>query len=224
MSATANTHQFGGNGRTGGLIYTGAGAPTKDNDASNGYHVGDTWLDTTNFRVYDCIAEAAAAAVWLSNTWFNQIAASSAITASSTETPFDQAPAVFPANLLKVGTRIKFRGQVIATATNSTDTLTIKVKLGSTVIFNSGALDVANNDISYFDGEITVRDIGATGHIVANGIGTIGTEGTSTDKAFKLASTAIDTTATQALTVTAQWSTTNAGNSCRSDGLTVEVK
>lgn len=155
---------------------------------------------------------------------YSNVAASAAITASSTETAFDK-KYTLSANQLKVGDVIRVKGQVIATTTNSTDTLTVKLYLGGlagTAIFTSGAVDVANNDICVFEAILIVRSIGATGTFVASGYVSLGASGTATMKEFNLGSTAVDTTGDLDLTVSGKWSTTDAGNSCRLDMLTVE--
>lgn len=158
---------------------------------------------------------------------YTNTAASTAVTASSTETEFDTAYTA-PGGSLRAGQRIKIRFQGIATATNSTDTLTIKLYIGGktgTALISMAATDVANNDVFTGEYELIVRSDGASGTIV--GVGTYksipAAEGTMTIKDDILASTAIDTTAAQRLCVSATWSTTNAGNSCRLDVFTVSI-
>jgi predicted RecA/RadA family phage recombinase len=152
---------------------------------------------------------------------FEQIVPSTAVANTTVETAFDQSYTI-PANTLRAGDKLRIRGQVIATATNSTDTLTVKLKIGATVIAVTAAVDVANSDIAYFDAEVVIRTDGANGTFVATGTEALGTPGTVTAKPFNLASTAIDTTAAQAVTMSATWSVTNAGDSCRSDQLSLE--
>lgn len=154
-------------------------------------------------------------------------AASSAITASSSEALFDKYYTI-PANSLRPGQLIKVRFQGIATATNGSDTLTIKLKIGGlsgTALISMAAQDVADNDVFQGEYEIIIRTVGAAGTMI--GCGTYksvpAAEGTMTVKDDILASTAIDTTADQVVGVTAQWSSTNAGNSCRLDFLRVEM-
>ncbi len=167
-----------------------------------------------------CLVKSFAAAQQL----YASTAASAAITATATETAFDKTY-TFAADQLKVGDVIKIYGQVIATATNSTDTLTVKVYFGNglsgTAIGTSGALDVANNDICIFDITLIIRTVGATGTFVASGFITIGVPGTATVKTYAIASTTFDSTGTMVVTPSATWSSTNAGNSCRLDALTV---
>lgn len=150
---------------------------------------------------------------------YESVAASAAVHDSLTATAFDKSYTI-PANTLKVGDVLTIEGQGIATATVSTDTLAVAVKIGTTAIVSIPATDVADNDIFYFRITLIVRTIGASGTIVADAIYNIGVPGTATTRAQKLASTAIDTTATQAITVVATWSTTNA-NSVRLDILTI---
>lgn len=152
----------------------------------------------------------------------NNVAASSAISNTTTETTFSNGTVTIPKNSVRAGTVIRFRGQGIATSTNSTDTLKVKGYIGSTALFDTGALDVANNDTFWFDGRITFRTVGASGTLVAEGTVTIGTAGTVTVKHFYLASTAVDTTEDMTLTFKATWSVASASNSCRLDVLTVE--
>lgn len=153
-------------------------------------------------------------------------AAGTALTNSTTETALGTAP--IAANILTVGSLIKVRYQGIATATNSTDTLAIKLYIGGltgTALISHAATDVANNDVFTGEYEMIVRTIGSTGTIV--GVGTYksipAAEGTMTIKDDILASTTIDTTAAQNIVVSGTWSVANAGNSCRLDFLRLEI-
>ena len=154
-------------------------------------------------------------------------AASTAISATSSETAFDTSYTI-PANTLRAGSVIKVRFQGIATATNSTDTLTIKLYIGGltgTAIFTSTATDATNNDIFTGEGIIVIRTIGSSGTFVASGSYTKveGASGSATRVDFVTASTAIDTTTSKAVTASATWSTNSASNSCRMDIFAVEV-
>lgn len=131
-----------------------------------------------------------------------------------------------PANALTAGTVIKIKYQGIATATNSTDTLTIRLLIGTTALLVGTATDVANNNI--FAGEFTlvIRTVGASGTMVGYGTHTEApaASGTASHATTEiLASTTIDTTSTQVIGVEADWSVAHAGNSCRLDMLVVEM-
>ncbi len=150
------------------------------------------------------------------------VAASAAVSNTVTETAFDQSVTI-PANYLKAGDVIRIRCQAIATATNSTDTLNLKLYLGSVEIAATGAVDVANNDVGYFDVDIVIRTIGASGTLVAAGVQALGVEGTVTAKPLKNASETIDTTAANAVAVKATWSVASASNSVRLDVMNVQL-
>ncbi len=147
-----------------------------------------------------------------SETLYVNAADSTAISNVATITAFDLSYTI-PANMLRVGDIIRVKAQAIATATNSTDTLVITLKIGSTTVIATAAVDVANNDIGTIDAEFVIRTIGASGTFIASGEQSLGVPGTVTSKPFILGSTAIDTTATQAITVSATWSVASASNS-----------
>lgn len=156
---------------------------------------------------------------------YDNVAASAAVSNTVTETLFNKSYTI-PANFLQVGDVLRIRGQVIATATHSTDTLTLKLYLGGlagTAIISSGAVDVADGDIGFFDVTIVIRTIGASGTFVATGLYSLGVPGTVTAKPFLKASSAIDTTASKVLGIGATWSVADAGNSARLDIFTVEI-
>lgn len=150
---------------------------------------------------------------------YSSVAASTAVTATTVPTKFDQ-NYTFPANSLQAGTTIRIIEEAIVTAANSTDTLTLDLMIGATVVATTGAIDVVTNDVFEFVSEIEVRTAGASGTIVATTIVNTAT-GSATFKPIALASTAIDTTATQQVAVRATWSTNNAGNSVRQDVLNI---
>lgn len=142
----------------------------------------------------------------------NNVADSTTITNVTAETTFSNGTITIPKNTLKVGDSIRIRGLVVFVATNSTDTAQIKVKLGSTSIVDTGAIDNANADVCQFDITLVVRTIGATGTIVGQATYSDGVLGTATTRTAVLASTSIDTTAAITITVTQTTSVANAGN------------
>lgn len=164
---------------------------------------------------------------WLGGIVKASVAASAALTASSTETLLDSYST--PANTLGAGSVVKVRYQGIATATNATDTLTIKVYVGGlagTAILTGTATDVADNNIFAGEALIQIRTAGASGTLVAVGTHTDvpAASGTATHGITEItASTTVDTTAAQVIGVSAKWSTTSASNSCRLDIFVVEI-
>lgn len=165
---------------------------------------------------------------WLGGVVYNAVAASAAHTNTTTEALFDKQYSI-PANTLKAGTVIKVRYQGIATATDSTDTLTIKLYIGGltgTAILTGTATDVANNNIFAGEAMIVVRTAGASGTFVAVGTHTDvpAASGTAAHSITEItASTTIDTTAAQVIGVGADWSVATTSNSCRLDIMVVEI-
>lgn len=127
----------------------------------------------------------------------------------------------FPANTLLVGQRIAFSASLEATSTNSTDTLTVKMRLGGTtltgtVIWTSAAIDVANGDSCRVTGELFVTAIGSSsGSITAACLGA-GPDATGTAAGSSDVNVvgSLNTEAALLLELTADWSVQSASNSC----------
>lgn len=149
-------------------------------------------------------------------------AASTVLTSFTTITAFDKSYTI-PANFLQVGDVIRIRAQCFCVATNSTDTLVFTLKIGSTTIIATAAVDVANSDVGYITADLVVRSIGASGTFVGTGVQSLGVPGTATAKPYALASTTIDTTATQLITANATMSVSNSGNQIRLDILDISL-
>lgn len=175
-----------------------------------------------NFLVPNGDGTVVKATVDATQTLYVSTAASAAISNVSAITAFDKSFTI-AANTLQVGDIIRIYAQGIATATNSTDTLTITLKIGSTTVVATAALDVANNDIFQIEAFLVIRTIGASGTFVTSGYNLIGPPATAAQISFFKASTTIDTTAAQAITVSATWSVASASNSVRLDVLHVEL-
>ena len=146
---------------------------------------------------------------------------------ANTDTAFSLSYTI-PANSLAAGDILRIRGQGLVVAAANTDTLTIKVKIGSTTIATSPAPDTVTNDIFAFDIDVVIRTIGATGTYVAGGWMFMGTPAAAAGAAdissgSFVGSTAINTLTTNAITVTANWSVADAGDSARLDILSVEL-
>jgi hypothetical protein len=147
---------------------------------------------------------------------------STAVTTSSTETDFDVSKSINGAELV-AGDVIEVFAQGVATATNSTDTLTIKLYMATEVIATIAATDVANSDAFSIHAFITIETAGASGKLRAGGWTAIGASGTGAATHFRLASASEDISAALvAVKVSAKWSTTNSGNSCKLEQLVVK--
>ncbi len=155
------------------------------------------------------------------------VAASTAVSATTTETIFDNSLWQAAADELTVGTVIRYTFWGIVTADNSSDTLAIELYIGGisgTPICVIAASDVAANDIFKGSAIVTIRTIGSSGTFVATNRNMVpaATGFATTDGV--IASTAVNTEGTLDFVVSAVWSSTNAGNSCRIDGVIVEIK
>ena len=169
---------------------------------------------------------------WLGGLLYQNVAASTALSNTTTETMFSTF-ATIPANTLIAGSTIKIRYQGIATATNSTDTLAIKLyiatvttagSIAGTALISAAAVDVANNDTFRGEAVVCIRTAGASGTLVADATyKTTAAEGTHTTKDDFTASTTIDTTVAQYVGVAGTWSVASSSNSCRLDILSVEL-
>ena len=150
------------------------------------------------------------------------VAASTAISDTVTETAFSNA-VTLAANSLKVGTVIRVKAQGIVTSSNSSDTLDVALRLGTTDVIATGAVNSTNDDIIYITADIVIRTIGASGTFVAAGTTANGVVATATALPRLKASTAIDTTAAISVNCSATWSVASASNSVRLDVMDVEV-
>ncbi len=149
------------------------------------------------------------------------------MSATATETLFSTNYSI-PANTLRAGSLIKVNYQGIATAANANDTLQLKLYIGGllgTALQTTTATDATANDIFSGTEQIIIRTAGASGTFVANGTVTLvqAAVNVATRVDTFTASTAVDTTAAQVIGVSATWSSTNAGNSCRLDVMAVEI-
>ena len=133
-----------------------------------------------------------------------------------------------PANSLSVGDVIHIVGMAQVISSNSTDTSTIRLRLGATSataateIAVSAALDVADDDDVYVDMYVTLRTLGSSGTMV--GHGQIRNDGTGVVLLnIILSSTAINTTVDNYIGFTNDWSVAHTDNQIASDSFIVEI-
>lgn len=182
--------------------------------------------DSGQMRQTDGTTDAAVNG-WLGGVVYSSVAASAVHSDTTTEALFDKQYSI-PANTLVAGSVVKVRFQGIATATNSTDTLTIKLYIGGlsgTAILTGTATNATDNDIFTGEALIQIRTAGASGTLVAIASGNIVPAATRVAvPVFQItASTTIDTTAAQVVGVGADWSVASSSNSARLDIMVVEI-
>lgn len=182
--------------------------------------ISSTTCDVMLFSARESFGKALAGGGML----YNAIAASTAVTNTASETAFDTKYTI-PANILQVGDKLRVRFGGTATATNSTNTLTIKGEFGSTEVITSASVDAANSDIWVGEYEVTIRSIGASGTAayVASVRGPDAGSTADVDRHNAGTISSLDTTGTIVCQSTATWSVANAGNSCRQDFFSVEL-
>ena len=129
---------------------------------------------------------------------------------------------VLGANFFEVGTSLKWRlmGYI---ADTGTPTIQIKVKLGTTAIYDTGAQSLpslSGNQLIYMEGQCTCRTVGASGTIFAcsevyanTGSSSLG----NLDVTVPTAAVTVDTTASQTLDITVTWGTASASNTITSN-------
>lgn len=154
--------------------------------------------------------------------------AGTALTNSTTETVL--ASFVLPAYSMQVGKRYRVKAAVRVPVTNGTDTLRVRLRIGTatltgTVIADGTAVDVANDDLIVFDLEGVVRAIGAGAAgatVVWTGAGTLeGAEGTVTFRAASESDTT-DSSVDNYVQLTGTWSAASASDSAQAEYFTVD--
>lgn len=168
---------------------------------------------------------------------FNAAVASTALSNFTAQRAFDNGFATIPANSLQVGSLIRIRYQGIQTAVNGADTsqfiLTIGGALGALNAVTGGTALAAStaaagivNEVFTGEYELAIRTIGSAGTMVGVGLfkKVPNTEGAGTSSVDDiLASTAIDTTVDQIVTVGCVYGAASASNSSRLDFMRVLV-
>jgi hypothetical protein len=123
------------------------------------------------------------------------------------------------ANSVKVDQKVRIECLVKATSTNSTDTLAVKLKLGSTVLSTVAAADVANDDSEFI---LFTGFIDATNELL-HGVALDGRTGAALANPEPSADVAFDCQADKVFTVTGTWSVAHADNIAILKAFTVET-
>lgn len=142
----------------------------------------------------------------------------------STEQTFGTAYAM-PANTMKAGSRIRLRGHGEVTASAGADTLTIKVYVGSVVVWTSSAVDTSANSKFSFDYEL-VSTAAPGASVAVYGVGRAVDPAATTFTLLQTGNggTTLATNAAADVKVTATWSATTATNTATLDIFVVEIE
>lgn len=150
------------------------------------------------------------------------LANSSTHTNSTVATNYDKS-VTLPAGILKKGDKLRIRAGVRVPSSNGTDTLNLKLLVGTEEICATGALNITNDDIAVIDAEVIVRADGASGALAAAGFTSIGVIGSATMKPFLMAEAAEDLSVALVVAVQATYSVAHADNQSRLEHLSVEL-
>ena len=151
----------------------------------------------------------------------NATAVSTSIENDAVETTFDNASYTFSGTSLRVGDLIEVEGLVWVEDIEAADTLQLRLYFGTEVVWNSSAVDAADNDLAYFKLAITVNAIGAGGKIASVGIAGFVTTTMETiivklDEADESMSGSVE------IKFTGDWNNKHAGNICECKSFSVK--
>ncbi len=144
---------------------------------------------------------------------YSSVEDSASVENTTTETAFETSKTINGADLA-VGDVLEVICRVWVEDQNSTDTLTLKLYLGTEEICTTGAVDVADNDIGFIHAWITIRSLGASGTIIATAETALGVPATVTTTPLRKAQATEDISGTFEIAVKATWSVAHADNEC----------
>ena len=154
----------------------------------------------------------------------------SGTTLTGTSTEGSLARYIIPANTLVAGSTIRIKAAGSIPDQNSTDTLTIRIRIGSSstvtsnaTAFVSAAIDSEDGDLFFLDSLITCRGVGATAAIIAiNHYQDPDVAGTAT-KWSSAGGITVNTTAALYLDVTGDWSAADPDNQVNTEVFVVDI-
>lgn len=154
----------------------------------------------------------------------SRVANGTSLTNSTSEGSLDQV--VFAPYEFQVGKKYRVRFQTLSPTTNSTDTLTIRVRFGSsttlssnTVVAATAAVDQADNDVCV--GEIVLEQRTSTDLQIIGWITDPDAPGSKLAASVR-SSITLNPAVTNYLDVTGQWSAASASDICYMQVLTLE--
>ena len=195
--------------------------------------LGDIIVSSTQNTIQSYLGSTIAFGAWtsLSGTLFTQ---TQTVTVGNTVTETNLSGTgigtlTIPRNYLKIGKtiRINFRGYHSSISGTNGD-LTIRIEFAGTTVL-SGTIAGSNVTNKMFEGraDITCRTTGAAGTVFGQGIfcelGNTSTFNPLVATGGITSTTTINTTADQAITVTAQWASANTSNTISCTNLIVEI-
>lgn len=226
-SQTANLQEWQNSGGSILLSVDADGRSVFTTAASGSTTAGALWRDSTQKALQsylDSIEQTLSAVIFVQT-------ASKTVANTTTETTLNSTGVgslSLPTNFFVIGKKIRIVARGYRSTANPSGTLRIRVKLGATTILDTTALTATNgltNRAWELNGVIVCRTTGAAGTVMAQGRCHMA-QTTTTANFWEMLNTStivIDTTAAQAITVTAQWGTADASNTITCSNLSTEV-
>jgi hypothetical protein len=162
------------------------------------------------------------------NTLFTKVTSATVANTTTETTIISSTSAVgtltLPANFFVAGKTIRIRAKGFFSATAS-PTINIRFKLGASTICSTGTLTSTNatNQVWDLDIVVTCRTTGAGGTVFAQGDYSQMVTGGAVQGLVTTAAATVNTTSSQTVNITAQWSAASISNSITCTNLTMEV-
>lgn len=158
---------------------------------------------------------------WNGGLLHTQIADGTTLTNSTDETALSTA--TISGADLQIGDVIHVIFRAHVGSAQSTDTLTVVLKIGTETIVSTGAVNATTGDVVYIDAYITVRATGASGSLSGSGMFVNGVAGTAVPTPFRKDAATEDISSDIAVAVTGDWSVAHADNQVFSEDFIVEL-
>lgn len=194
-----------------------SGAAGKVDDAPSATPTGLVALEaaSSDGEIFEAVKAAGGSTVAYAN-----LADSAEVEDTTDETAFDKS-VTLDGPSLKAGDVLEIEALALVNDNNSTDTLNLKLYVGTQEIVATGAVDVEDADIGHIRAKVTIREGGASGKLAAMGTYALGVPGTVTAKPFHMAEAAEDLSGSVAIAVKATWSVAHADNEVELEQLVV---
>jgi hypothetical protein len=133
-----------------------------------------------------------------------------------------------PAGTLQVGDHLRISGQGTYVQDSNGSNVNLTITFGGTTVGTTGLVDPnpSAQDTAFgfrFELDMTVRTIGATGTVFAQGSATYRSTSTTSFEIKNTATTTIDTTVANIIDVQSQWSDSSANNNTTLTSMQVEI-
>lgn len=144
-------------------------------------------------------------------------------TSTDSEFTFSNGSVVIPAGQIRVGDLLRIKLQGILPATNSTDTFKPRLYINTELIKEAGAApDAVNDDVFGIEADVVVREVSATGKLVAHGSHYCDAAAAGLAAPFATAELAEDISGDITIAVKGLFSASSSGNEARLRQFSVE--